>query len=78
MRRRHITAIVLGGLFTSYGRDDGSRRHDRGFNVVFASDAMADIHPSEHAHSVESVFPRLGEVDTSRSILALMPAARAA
>ena len=69
LRRRHITAIVLGGLFTSYTVETTGRdAYDRGFNVVFASDAMADIDPLDHAHSLESVFPRLGEVDCSQSI----------
>ena len=79
LRRRHITAIVLGGLLTSYTVETTGRdAYDRGFNVVLASDAMADIDPLDHAHSLESVFPRLGEVDDSRSILALMPVVQAA
>jgi len=79
LRRRHISTIVLGGLFTSYAVETTGRdAYDHGFNVVFASDAMADIDPRDHAHCLESVFPRLGEVDDAPSILAMMPVAEAA
>jgi hypothetical protein len=34
---------------------------------------MADLDPTVHAHSVERVFPRFGEVGDAASILALLP-----
>jgi nicotinamidase-related amidase len=73
LRRRGVTGIVLGGLFTSFGVEStGRAAHDLGFNVTFASDAMADLDPVDHAHATERVFPRIGEVGDSASILELV------
>lgn len=73
LRRRKVTGIVLGGLFTGMGVEStGRAAADHGYNVSFASDAMADFDPAVHVNSVTSVFPRFGEVGDTDSILALL------
>jgi isochorismate hydrolase len=38
--------------------------------VVLATDAMTDRDGDAHRHSVDKVFPRLGEVDATDNLLA--------
>ncbi|HVZ73100.1 MAG TPA: isochorismatase family protein [Polyangia bacterium] len=74
LRRRQITGIVLTGVATSAGVDTTARAaHERGYNVTFASDAISDVDRATHDLVLEKIFPRLGEIDTTDAILALMP-----
>jgi nicotinamidase-related amidase len=73
LRRRKITGIVLTGVSTSMGVDATARAaHERAYNVTFASDAIADTDPACHEHELAKVFPRLGEIDTTGALLALL------
>jgi nicotinamidase-related amidase len=73
LRRRRITGIVLTGVSTSNGVDTTARAaHERGYNVTFAADAMTDMDPAAHDFVTKKVFPRLGEVDATDAILALL------
>jgi nicotinamidase-related amidase len=59
---------VLAGVSTSSGVESTARTgHDHGYHVVLATDAMAD--PDSHRHSLERVFPKLGETATSADII---------
>jgi nicotinamidase-related amidase len=73
LRRRHITGIVLTGVSTSSGVDTTARAaHERAYNVTFASDAMTDMDAAAHELVMRKVFPRIGEVDTTDAIIALL------
>jgi nicotinamidase-related amidase len=73
LRRRGVTGIVLAGISTSIGVDSTARAaYERTFNVTLASDAMTDRDPSAHECAVTKIFPRLGEVDATSAILALL------
>ena len=73
LRRRHITGVVLTGVATSMGVDTTARAaHERSYNVTFASDAITDLDPAAHEFAMKTIFPRLGEVDTTDRLLALM------
>jgi hypothetical protein len=39
--------------------------YDHGYNVTLVVDAMTDLHADAHRHSVEKIFPRLGELATT-------------
>jgi nicotinamidase-related amidase len=68
-----VTQIVLAGVATSVGVESTARSaYDLGYNVVFLTDAMADLDPVNHAHAIEKIFPRLGESGTSSDLLALL------
>jgi isochorismate hydrolase len=41
----------------------------RRYHVVFVSDAMTDMNEDTHCHRVETMFPRLGEVETTEGVL---------
>ena len=70
LRGRGVTQIVLAGVATSAGVESTARSaYDLGYNVVLAVDAMTDRDEGSHRNSVEKVFPRLGETDTTSNIL---------
>jgi nicotinamidase-related amidase len=65
-----VTQIVLAGVSTSSGVESTARSaHDHGYHVVLATDAMADPDPDSHRHSLERVFPKLGETAASAEII---------
>ena len=73
LRDRGVTQIVLAGVATSIGVESTARSaYDLGYNVAFVTDAMADRTPEAHAWSVEKIFPRIGELDTTENVLKLL------
>ena len=46
--------------------------YDYGYNVVLVVDAMTDRDPDAHRHSVEKIFPRLGQTDTTDNVLKVL------
>jgi hypothetical protein len=40
--------------------------------VALVLDAMTDRDPVSHRHTVEKIFPRMGETDTTENALKLM------
>ena len=73
LRDLGVTQIVLAGVATSIGVESTARSaYDLAYNVVFLTDAMADLDPVNHAHAIEKIFPRLGESGTTAKLLALL------
>jgi nicotinamidase-related amidase len=73
LRRRQITGIVLTGVSTSSGVDSTARAaYERAYNLTFASDAITDTDPAAHEFVMKRQFPRVGEVDTTDAVLALL------
>ena len=73
LRRRGVTQIVLTGIATSIGVESSARNaHDHGYHVVLVTDAMTDMDPVAHQHSIEKIFPRLGETTTTVELLGLL------
>ncbi len=78
LRQRGVTQIFLAGISTSVGVESTARSaYDHGYNVVFVIDAMTDRDADSHRHSVEKIFPRLGECDTTDNVLKLVKTAPA-
>ncbi len=70
LRRRGVTQIFLTGVATSVGVESTARSaYDHGYNVVLVVDAMTDLDPEAHRHTVEKVFPRIGETETTENVL---------
>jgi nicotinamidase-related amidase len=70
LRDLGVTQVVLAGVSTSSGVESTARSaHDHGYHVVLTTDAMADPDPDSHRHSLERVFPKLGETATSAEII---------
>jgi nicotinamidase-related amidase len=77
LRRRGVTQIVLGGIATSIGVESTARAaHEHGYHLTLVTDAMTDLDAGAHRHSVERIFPRLGETGTTAEVVELL--ARAA
>lgn len=71
LRRRGITGIVLAGISTSIGVEGTARgAHERNYNITFATDAMTDMNLKAHENSISVIFPRMGELDTTKAIIA--------
>jgi nicotinamidase-related amidase len=51
--------------------------YDYGYNVVLVVDAITDRDTDAHRHSIEKIFPRLGETDTTDNVLKLLQEATA-
>lgn len=70
-----VTQVVIAGVATSYGIESTARdAYDRGYHVTLAADAMTDPTAEGHRHSLERVFPALGQTVTTAEIIALLPA----
>ncbi|MFE0460473.1 isochorismatase family protein [Kitasatospora sp. NPDC058965] len=77
LRRRGVTQIVLGGIATSIGVESTARAaHEHGYHVSLVTDAMADRSAESHAHSIERIFPRLGELGTTAEVVELLAKTR--
>ena len=75
LQENGVTGIVLAGVSTSIGVEGTARAASEfGYNITFANDAMTDMVESAHNHSLNNVFPRLGEVDTTDAIIAKLEA----
>lgn len=73
LSQRGATQIVLTGVATSGGVEATARcGYDLGYHVVLVVDAMTDRDADAHRHSIEKIFPRLGETGTTDDVLRLL------
>lgn len=71
LRRRSIKTIIIGGISTNFGVESTARAaFDRGYELVFASDAMSSTNADMHNFSVQKLFPIMGRVRTTEEIAA--------
>ena len=71
LRRRGVNTIILCGISTSIGVESTARdAFERGYNQIFVEDAMAARDAAEHAHTVATLFPRIGRVRSTEEVLA--------
>jgi len=70
LRRRKMTGIVLAGISTSIGVESTARHaRELSYEIAIASDAVTDTVKAAHENSLQRIFPRLGQVDTSAAII---------
>ena len=73
LRQRGVTQVFVTGVATSAGVESTARSaYDYGYHVGLVVDAMTDRSEEAHRHSVEKIFPRLGESDTTDKVLKLL------
>lgn len=73
LRRRAVTQVFLAGISTSLGVESTARAaYDHGYHVALVVDAMTDRDAEMHRHSVEKVFPRIGETATTAEVLGML------
>jgi nicotinamidase-related amidase len=75
LRRRKLATIVLCGIATEFGVESTARdAYERGYEQVFAEDAMTGRNAESHANSIARVFPRMGRVRRTDEIIAALEA----
>jgi nicotinamidase-related amidase len=73
LKRLAITQLVLAGVATSIGVESTARHgFELGYHITLATDAMTDLNIDAHDHTIERIFPRLGERGTAAEIVALL------
>jgi nicotinamidase-related amidase len=73
LRERGVTQVFLTGVATSQGIEATARSaSDHGYHVVLVTDAMTDRDADAHRHSIERIFPRIGETDTTAEVLKML------
>jgi nicotinamidase-related amidase len=73
LRRRKLATIVLCGIATEFGVESTARdAFERGYEQVFAEDAMTGRSADSHSNSVGRIFPRMGRVRRTEEIIAAL------
>jgi nicotinamidase-related amidase len=73
LRRRGLTTIILCGIATEFGVESTARDgYERGYELVFAEDAMTGRNAESHANAVRHIFPRIGLVRRTEEIAAAL------
>lgn len=73
LRERGVTQVFITGVATSAGVESTARSaYDYGYNVVFVVDAMTDRDADAHRLSVENIFPRFSETETTENVLKVL------
>jgi nicotinamidase-related amidase len=79
LRRRGLTTIVLCGIATEIGVESTARdAYERGYELLFAADAMTGTNAESHLNSIVRIFPRMGRVRSTEQIVAALQAVKAA
>ncbi|MGD0800152.1 MAG: hydrolase [Terracidiphilus sp.] len=73
LRRRGLATIVICGIATEFGVESTARdAYERGYELIFAEDAMTGRSAESHTNSVGRIFPRLGRVRSTEQIVAAL------
>jgi nicotinamidase-related amidase len=73
LRRRRIQTIIMGGIATNIGVESTARAaFDRGYELIFAEDAMSSVSTEAHNFATTNIFPRMGRVRSTQQILAAL------
>ncbi|HEY3988356.1 MAG TPA: hydrolase [Acidobacteriaceae bacterium] len=73
LRRRQMRTIVVGGIATNFGVESTARAaQDRGYELVFAEDAMTSLSAEAHGFAIANIFPRMGRVRFTEQVLAAL------
>jgi nicotinamidase-related amidase len=73
LRRRGLATMVLCGIATEFGVESTARdAYERGYEQVFAGDAMTGLSAESHTNAVERIFPRMGQVRRTEEIIAAL------
>ncbi len=73
LRRRALTTIIICGIATEFGVESTARdAYERGYELVFAEDAMTGRAAESHANAITRIFPRIGRVRRTEEIVATL------
>jgi nicotinamidase-related amidase len=75
LRRHGVRTILMAGIATNMGVESTARAaHDMGYELVFVEDAMATMKAEMHRFSTETIFPRMGRVRSTETVLETLKA----
>jgi len=75
LRRRQVKAIVMAGIATNYGVESTAREaFDRGYELVFAEDAMSGMNADAHNFACQNVFRAMGRVRSTAHLVKALQA----
>jgi len=75
LRRRGLSTIILCGIATAFGVESTARdAYERGFEQVFAEDAMTARTAESHTNAIANIFSRMGRVRSTAEIVAALRA----
>lgn len=78
LQKQGVTQLVIGGVATSIGVESTARfAHEHGYNLTLVIDAMTDMNPDAHQHTVSRIFPRIGECANAVDVIAMLDQRRA-
>ncbi len=70
LRRRGVKTVILAGIATNFGVESTARSAQaRGYDLVFAEDAMTTMSAEMHTFAVETLFPIIGRVRKTDEIV---------
>jgi len=73
LRKRGVTQVFVTGIATCSGVETTARSaYDYGYNVVIVVDAVTDLDAEAHQITVQKIFPRTSETDTTDNVLRLL------
>jgi nicotinamidase-related amidase len=73
LRRRNIRTIVMAGIATNFGVESTARAAlDRGYELLFAEDAMTSVSAEAHSFAVAHIFPVMGRVRKTMELLSYL------
>jgi nicotinamidase-related amidase len=73
LRRRQIRTIVMGGIATNFGVESTAQAAmDRGYELVFAEDAMSSGSAEAHGFAVSTIFRSMGRVRSTEQVIAAL------
>ena len=70
LRRKGIRTVIMSGIATNFGVESTARgAFDRGYEIVFAEDAMTSLSAEAHAFVIANIFPRMGRVRSTEEVV---------
>jgi nicotinamidase-related amidase len=70
LRRRGIKTIIMSGIATNYGVESTARAaFDRGYELIFAEDAMSSVSAEAHQFSCQNLFRTVGRVRSTGALI---------
>ncbi|CAN7564081.1 isochorismatase family protein [Caballeronia sp. LjRoot31] len=70
LRRKGIRTIIMSGIATNFGVESTARAaFDRGYELVFAEDAMTSLTADAHTFVTREIFTRMGRVRSTDEVV---------
>jgi nicotinamidase-related amidase len=70
LRRKGVKTILMAGIATNMGVESTARAaFDQGYELVFVEDAMATMKAEMHRFATDTIFPRMGRVRSTETVL---------